>query len=120
VRIACPAHEKRVLAAPPPPYANSKSPSSSDSSRKKHTAAPQTQMMQSQMMMQPSPQIVRRYGIPKDVLRAAYRDNPLHRQRTIEAVAKVRQLCQELDIVTPGTVKLWKAFHLWPKGAAAA
>ena len=71
-------------------------------------------------MMQPSAQIVARYGIPKAVLREAYRDNPLHRQRTAEAVAKVRQLCEELDIVTPRTVKLWKAFHLWPKDGAAA
>jgi hypothetical protein len=74
----------------------------------------------SQMMMQPSPQIVRRYGIPKDVLRAAYRDNPRHREKTVEAVAKVRQLCQELDIVTPATVKLWRAFHLWPSDQAVS
>jgi hypothetical protein len=74
----------------------------------------------SQMMMQPSAQIVTRYGIPKAVLREAYRDNPLHRQRTAEAVAKVRELCQELEIVTPSTAKLWRAFHLWPADAAAA
>ncbi len=74
----------------------------------------------SQMMMQPSAQIVACYGIPKSVLREAYRDNPLHRQRTVEAVAKVRELCRELEIITPGTVKLWKAFHLWPAGAPAA
>jgi hypothetical protein len=74
----------------------------------------------SQQMMQPSAQIVARFGIPKAVLRAAYRDNPLHRQRTAEAVAKLRQLCEELEIVTPRTVKLWKAFHLWPREGAAA
>jgi len=69
----------------------------------------------SQMMMRPSPQIVRRFAIPADVLREAYTTNPMHRVRTAEAVTKVRKLCQELDVVTPGTVKLWKAFHLWPK-----
>ncbi|MEW6272231.1 MAG: diiron oxygenase [Thermodesulfobacteriota bacterium] len=74
----------------------------------------------SQMMMQPSAQIVARYGIPGSVLREAYRDNPRHRARTVEAVGKVRQLCQELDIVTPGTLKLWKAFHLWPADAPGA
>jgi hypothetical protein len=73
----------------------------------------------SQMMMRPSQQIVRRYGIPESVLREAYDDNRLHKQRTAEAVAKVRTLCQELGIITPGTVRLWKAFHLWPKGAPA-
>jgi hypothetical protein len=71
----------------------------------------------SQMMMRPSQQIVRRYGIPESVLHEAYTRNPLHKQRTAEAVAKVRTLCQELGIITPFTVKLWKAFHLWPKGA---
>jgi hypothetical protein len=74
----------------------------------------------SQQMMRPSAQIVARYRIPKAVLREAYGDNPQHRERTIEAVAKVRKLCQELDIITPKTVKLWKAFHLWPQEAAAA
>lgn len=74
----------------------------------------------SQQMMRPSAQIVARYGIPKAVLREAYAANPLHRQRTAEAVAKVRKLCEDLGIVTPGTVNLWKAFHLWPTEAAAA
>lgn len=74
----------------------------------------------SQMMMRPSPQIVRLYGIPADVLRAAYDANPKHRAQTAEAVAKVRKLCQELDIVTPRTVKLWKMVGLWPRQAAAA
>lgn len=73
----------------------------------------------SQQMMQPSKQIVARYGIPKQVLREVYHDDPLHRQRTAEAVAKVRKLCEELDIVTPGTVRIWKAFHLWPAEGAA-
>lgn len=74
----------------------------------------------SQMMMRPSPQIVRRYGIPEDVLREAYDANPKHRAQTVEAVAKVRKLCQELDIVTPRTVKLWKACGLWPRETATA
>lgn len=74
----------------------------------------------SQMMMRPSPQIVRRYGIPADVLREAYDANPKHRAQTAEAVAKVRKLCQELDIITPRTVKLWKAVGLWPREGAAA
>ena len=68
----------------------------------------------SQNMMQPSAQIVARYAIPKWVLREAYRDNPEHHRRTAEAVAKVRALCEELDLVTPATKRIWKAFHLWP------
>ena len=72
----------------------------------------------SQMMMRPSAQIVRRYGIPADVLREAYDRNPKHRAQTGEAVAKVRKLCRELGIITPRTVKLWKAVGLWPREEA--
>lgn len=74
----------------------------------------------SQMMMRPSAQIVRRFSIPDSVIREAYTGNRMHRVRTIEAVAKVRKLCQELEIVTPGTVKLWKAVGLWPRGEELA
>lgn len=74
----------------------------------------------SQMMMRPSPQIVGRYAIPGAVLREAYTRNPVHRARTVEAVAKVRKLCEELDIVTPTTVKLWRAFHLLPEQGTGA
>jgi P-aminobenzoate N-oxygenase AurF len=71
----------------------------------------------SQQMMQPSRQVVERYAIPRDVVRAVYRDNPVHRRRTADAVAKVRALCEELEIVTPGVVPLWRRFGLWPEGA---
>lgn len=74
----------------------------------------------SQMMMRPSPQIVRRYGIPEAVLREAYHRNPKHRAQTLDAIAKVRKLCQELDIITPTSVKLWKAVGLWPREGDAA
>src|SRR6266403_1248865 len=47
----------------------------------------------SQMMMRPSPQIVRQYAIPGTVLDEAYRQNPIHKSRTLEALAKVRALC---------------------------
>jgi len=69
-------------------------------------------------MMRPSPQIVREYGIPKSVLDEAYRKNPVHRERTLEALAKVRRLCVELGIVTPTTRTLWRAFGIWPSAAA--
>ena len=73
----------------------------------------------SQQMMQPSKQIVARYGIPREVMDRAYRRNPQHHGRTVEAVAKVRALCVELGIATPAVVPLWRAFHLWPADGAA-
>jgi len=64
----------------------------------------------SQLMMRPSPQIVREYRIPKSVLAEAYGRNPKHRQNTIEALRKVRELCAELGILKPG---LWKLLGVW-------
>ena len=63
-----------------------------------------------QLMMRPSPQIVRTYGIPKAVLEEAYRRNPRHRQASIDALRKVRALCQELGLLKPG---LWKFLGVW-------
>ena len=73
-----------------------------------------------QMMMRPSPQIVREYSIPRAVLDEAYRKNPIHRSRTLEALAKVRTLCVDLGIVTPSAKRLWKLFGIWPSAAAPA
>jgi hypothetical protein len=73
----------------------------------------------SQMMMRPSPQIVLQYEIPSAVLDEAYRKNPVHRSRTLEALAKVRALCVELAIVTSASKSLWKLFGIWPEAAVA-
>lgn len=77
-----------------------------------------TPMLLSRMapiMMQPSRQIVRQYGIPKEVLVEAYVRNPMHRRRVHEALAKVRELCLELDLVTPRSTRLWKRLGIWPR-----
>jgi hypothetical protein len=73
-----------------------------------------------QLMMRPSRQIVRTYGIPKDVIAAAYTHNPRHRERTLEALRKVRELCRQLDLVTPLSAPIWRWLGLWDASAAAA
>ncbi len=65
------------------------------------------------LMMQPSRQIVRTYGVPAEVIAEAYTRNPLHREQTLAALAKVRALCQELGIVTPTSARLWRATGVW-------
>jgi hypothetical protein len=67
------------------------------------------------LMMQPSPQIVRQYGIPGDVIAQAYGRNPLHRERVHDALAKVRELCVELGLVTRRSKTVWKRLGLWPR-----
>ena len=68
----------------------------------------------SKLMMQASPQIVREYQIPKDVVEAAYKRNPRHREGMLEATAKLRQLCVELGLVTRWSIRLWKLMGIWP------
>jgi hypothetical protein len=70
--------------------------------------APFVLAVMAQMMLRPSPQIVRTYRIPAEVIREAYTDNPVHRERTLEALAKVRQLLDELGLVTPRSRRLWQ------------
>jgi hypothetical protein len=77
----------------------------------------------SQMMMRPSPQIVRTYRIPRRVIAAAYTKNPVHRTRTLEAIRKVRELCDELGLLTPLSIAVWKVLGLWqvePSAPASA
>jgi hypothetical protein len=73
-----------------------------------------------QQMMQPSPKIIRTYGVPSEVVREAYRRNPLHRQRTLEAIEKVRELCAELGLLDSFSIRLWKTLGIWREAPAAA
>ncbi len=81
--------------------------------------APFILAVMAQMMLRPSPQIVRSYGIPRAVIREAYARNPVHRARTLEALRKVRELCAEIGLVTPATLRLWKMLGIWGPEPAA-
>ena len=65
------------------------------------------------LMMRPSAQIVQTYGIPAEAIAEAYTNNPKQRESTLAALAKVRGLCQELGIVQPWSIPLWKAAGIW-------
>jgi hypothetical protein len=82
--------------------------------------APIILAVMAQQMMQPSAEIIREYRIPRSVVDEAYRKNPVHRQKTLEALRKVRALCEELGIVTPLTKWLWKALGIWERTPAPA
>jgi hypothetical protein len=74
----------------------------------------------SKLMMQASPQIVREYRIPKDVVGQAYKQNSRHREAMLEATAKLRALCVELGLVNRWSLRLWKLMGIWPEDAVAA
>jgi hypothetical protein len=59
------------------------------------------------MMLQPTPAMIRRYGIPKTVLREAYGSDAARAQRAA-ALRKPRELCAELGILRPPFDRLWK------------
>jgi len=66
-----------------------------------------------QAMLRPSADVVRTHGIPVDVIAEAYTRNPRHRENTLAALAKLRDLCCEVGIVTPWSVRLWRAAGIW-------
>ncbi|HVP30175.1 MAG TPA: diiron oxygenase [Myxococcota bacterium] len=73
-----------------------------------------------QLMMRVSPQIVREYRIPRRVLDEAYRRSQIGRRNKLEALAKVRELCDELGIVTPWSRPIWQWSGIWSEAPAAA
>jgi hypothetical protein len=83
------------------------------------TRAPFILAIMAQLMMQPSADVVRTYGIPKDVIRAAYVRNPAHRAKTLEALHKVRDLLAEIGAVTPSSTRLWRWLGIWQAPATA-
>ena len=66
-----------------------------------------------QQMMRPSRSMIRRYSIPREVVREAYTDNPDHAQRTKDALRKVRRLGEEIGIVNAMTKPIWKLLGIW-------
>jgi hypothetical protein len=71
----------------------------------------------SRLMMQVSPQIVRAYAIPRSALQEAYVGNERHQQAKLDALRKVRELCDELGLVTPWSRPLWQSFGIWDPAA---
>jgi hypothetical protein len=71
------------------------------------------------IMLSPPGSMVRRFGIPKDAVREAYR-NPAAQEELRNCVGKIRDLAAELDLLTPGNRQLWRAFGIWetPKVSA--
>jgi len=79
--------------------------------------APMILGIMSQMMMRPSAHVVRTYHIPAEVLAEAYSRNAVHKSRTLEALAKVRTLLDELGLVTPGAARVWRLAGLTTSAA---
>jgi hypothetical protein len=75
-------------------------------------AAPVILGSMAQMMLKPSPQIVRKYQIPRQVIAEAYTRNPHHRAQTTASLAKVRALCTQLGLTRARYGILWNVLRL--------
>ena len=70
-----------------------------------------------QLMLKPSRRLVARYDIPKDVIDAAYTNNPEHHRETLASLHKVRKLCVELGLVKRPYAAIWRKLGLEAKSA---
>lgn len=64
------------------------------------------------LMVDPSSELHRVHGVPKEVLRQARRSEA-GRQLRRESVAKLRRLCRDLGLVNPISTFVWKRCGLW-------
>jgi hypothetical protein len=72
-----------------------------------------------QMMLRPSRQVVRTWGIPREVLDEAYVRNPAHHAFARASLAKVRRLFAELGLFTAPAVRVWQLMGIWETAPAA-
>ncbi|GAA3507938.1 diiron oxygenase [Actinomadura keratinilytica] len=84
-------------------------------------AAPVVLGIMARIMLSPPGPMVRHFGIPREVVREAYR-TPENRAHVCQSVGKVRDLMAELGLITPVSRQVWKAFGIWdtPRVRAAA
>ena len=64
------------------------------------------------LMVDPSAELHKAHGVPKDVLRQARR-SPAGRQLRKESVAKLRRLCRDLGLMNPVAKAVWRRCGLY-------
>ena len=79
--------------------------------------APVILSVMAQMMLQPSAQMVKKYHIPRSVIREAYTRNPAHRAESLASMRRVRKLCADMGLLTPGYQRVWRMLRLADDGA---
>lgn len=65
------------------------------------------------LMLRPLPEMIRAFEIPREVVRSAYQRNPRHRKFLADSLRKVRELCDDLDLLTPTTIRLWQGLGVY-------
>lgn len=75
-------------------------------------ASPLILGLMARIMLAPPGAMVRYFGIPKDVIREAYRDESWGAELK-NCVAKVRELAAEIGMMDPVSKQVWRAVGLW-------
>ncbi|MEO5874121.1 MAG: diiron oxygenase [Streptosporangiaceae bacterium] len=81
-------------------------------------AAPIILGAMARIMLSPPGAMVRHFGIPKEVIREAYKTEA-GRAEIRDCVGKIRDLAAELDLINAGNKQIWAAFGIWDKPTAA-
>ncbi len=72
------------------------------------------------LMLEPPRVLVKRYRIPRAVIREAYRESVQQRLALLDSLADIRELCAELRIATPANAWVWQRLGIWPGRAERA
>jgi hypothetical protein len=79
--------------------------------------APITLSVMARQMVQPPAWLLDLYGVPMEVRREAFRDDPVHRARIADGLRPLRDLSVEVGLVPAPFVPLWKALGIWSSEA---
>lgn len=82
--------------------------------------APVVLWLMAGVMMRPPTHLVRRYAIPADVLREAYRPDGPAGDEVRASLRKVRRLLVELGLVGPIARRQWRRLGIWDDDAVSA
>jgi len=64
-------------------------------------------------MLDPPRALIKHFGIPREVVKEAYRKNPAAQDEVKASLTKVRDLCAELGLITPVSRQVWKLMGIW-------
>ena len=81
-------------------------------------AAPVILGIMARTMLDPPGAMIKHFGIPRHVIKEAYRKNPAGPAEIKTSITKVRDLCAELGLITPVSKQLWKLMGIWLEPAA--
>ncbi len=64
------------------------------------------------MMLEPSSDLIKTFEIPAEVIDEAFTNNEVHQRSVQVSIAKLRELCDELGLMTRPATRLWRQFNL--------